>query len=161
MIRTAVPFGYLFIAIFLLGVFVVGLAAFIWGWRRRSVPTRWLGVSMCAFVIIVIVANASFDSALEWNPTIGGDSEVIGTYTDQSQTITLTSDQVFTYQTAEQTRHGTWTRDDWNLYLRSDSYSSTMRFVQFRGKYRLMTNPPEDPDAWDGDIGLEPAKHTQ
>lgn len=158
MIRTAIPFGYLFIALFLLAAFIAGLAFLVWGWRR-SLRARWLGAALSAFVVIVVVAEIAYDSALEWNPTIGGDSEVVGTWTDHGQTITLASDHAFTYQTAAQTTHGTWTRDDWNLYLHGDSFSSTMRFVQFHGQYRLMTHPPDDPDAWNGDLGLRLAQH--
>ena len=159
MIRTAIPFGYLFIALFLLAAFVAGVVALVVGLRRRSARARWLGAALCAFVVIVIVTEVAYDSALEWNPTIGGDSQIVGTWTDQGQTITLASDHTFTYQTASQTARGTWTRDDWNLYLRGASYSGTMRFIQFHGIYRLMTHPPDDPDAWDGDLGLRLARH--
>ncbi len=29
-----------------------------------------------------------------------------------------------------------------------------MRFIRFRDELRLMTNPPDDPDMWNGDPGL-------
>jgi len=159
MIRTAIPFGYLFIALFFLAAFVAGVVALIVGVRRRSPRARWLAAALCAFVLIVIVTEVAYDSSLEWNPTIGGDSQIVGAWIDHGQTMTLASDHTFTYQTASQTAHGTWTRDDWNLYLRGDSYSGTMRFVQFHGIDRLMTHPPDDPDTWDGDLGLRLAQH--
>ena len=153
MLRTAIPFGYLFIALFLLAAFIAGIVLFVRGWRRRSAPMRWLGAGFCAGIITLVVANSAFEAALEWNPTIQTDSEVVGTWSDRAQTITLSHDHTFTYQTGAHIARGTWTRDDWNLYLRGDS-DATMRFVQFRGQYRLMTRPPGDPDTWDGDLGL-------
>ena len=154
MIRTAIPFGYLFIALFLFAAFVAGIGILIWGWRRHSRLLRGLGCGMVGSVIAIVVANLWIDSALEWNPTIGSDAEIVGTWSDRAQKITLTSDKTFTYRTSSQLINGTWTRYDWNLYLRGDNYSATMRFVQYRGGYRLMTHPPEDPDMWDGDVGL-------
>ena len=155
MIRTAIPFGYLFIALFLLTAFVFGVSVFVRAWRRRSRGGRWLGVAIVGSVVAVIVGEIAFDAAIEWNPTIGSDTEVIGTYADGAQTVTLQSDKTFTHRTPSQTTSGTWTRDDWNLYLRGDSYSGTMRFIQVRGHYRLMTQPLGDPDTWDGDLGLQ------
>ena len=155
MIRTAIPFGYLFIALFLLAAFVFGVSVFIRGWRRGSRGGKWLGAAMVAIVLAVIAGEIVFEVAIEWNPTIGSDTEVLGTWADRAQIVTLQSDKTFTFRTSAQTTTGTWTRDDWNLYLHGDSYSGTMRFVQFRGHYRLMTKPPEDPDMWDGDLGLQ------
>lgn len=153
MIRTAISFGYLFIALCLLAVFIAGAGALIWGWRRRSLRARWLGAALCASVFILCAADLAFDSTLEWNPAIG-DSQVVGVWTDCHQTLTLASDYTFAYQTTGGTARGTWTREDWNLYLLGDSYSGTMRFVQFRGQQRLMTHPPDDPGTWDGELGL-------
>ena len=118
MIRTAIPFGYLFIALFLLAGFVVGVGIFIWGWRRRSRGARWLGCGLVFIVIAVAVANIWMCSALEWNPIIRSDAEVAGTWRDRDQRLALSGDKTFTYRTPSQTTSGTWTRDDWNLYLR-------------------------------------------
>jgi hypothetical protein len=91
---------------------------------------------------------------LEWNPTIASDADVLGTWVDRTQTITLAANYTFTDRAPSQFTTGTWTRHDWNLYLRGGNYSATMRFVKFRAVYRLITNPPGDPDTWDGDLGL-------
>ena len=159
MLRTAIPFGYLFIALFLLTIFLAGVATFVVGLRRRSAGWRWVGAELCACVAVVIVADMAFESALEWNPKIDSDSQIVGTWTDDGRTITLGSDHAYTYKAGAQTTRGTWTRDDWNLYLHGDADSGTMRFIQFHGSYRLMTHPPEDPDAWDGDLGLRLTQH--
>jgi hypothetical protein len=158
MIRTAMPFGYLFIALFLLAWFVLGICIFVWGWRRRSRPARWIGGAAVDIVTAIVLSEVAFDAALEWAPSITSDDLVIGTWTGGSETLTLASDNTFSYHTRSQTSTGTWTRDDWNLSLHGASYSGTMRFVEFRGMYRLMTHPPIDPDAWDGDLGLHLAK---
>jgi hypothetical protein len=155
MIRTAIPFGYFFIALFLLAALIAGVGIFVWGWHRHSRPAKWLGAVLSSLIAIIVVSEIAFGAALEWNPQIASDSQVVGIWTDNTETIRLASDYTFFYQTASWTKRGTWTRYDWNLDLHSDMYSSTMRFVQFRGQYRLMTHPPEDTDAWDGDLGLQ------
>jgi hypothetical protein len=159
MIRTAIPFGYLFIALFLFAAFVLGLVVFIWGLCRHSRLARWLGGSVVVAVPALVAAEMWFDSAQEWNPTIGSDSEIVGTYADRRETITLAPDKSFTYCAGSQISTGTWGRDDWNLYLTNSNHSSTLRFIQFRGRYRLLTHPPEDPDQWNGDLGLQKIQH--
>ena len=154
MIRTGIPFGYLFIGLFLLAAFVAGVIIFIHGGRGRFPRARWAGAALCALVVIVVMANSAFESALEWNPTMS-DTDVVGRWVDRAQTLTLGADKTFTYRTPEQTSSGTWRRDDWNLYLDGESNSGTMRFVEFRGHLRLLTRPPNDPDTWDGDLGLK------
>ena len=109
---------------------------------------------MAALAVVIVLGDIAFDAALEWNPEIRSDSEVLGTWADNGETITLGLDNTFTYRSPSQTTTGRWARQDWNLYLHGDDYSTTMRFVQFSGHYRLMTHPPEDPDLWDGNLGL-------
>ena len=46
MIRTAIPFGYLFIALFLLAAFALGSGMFVVGLRQRSAYWRWVGVAL-------------------------------------------------------------------------------------------------------------------
>jgi hypothetical protein len=155
MIRTAIPFGYAFIALFLTAVFLGGIVAFILGWRFRSRVAKWSGLGIAGIVVVVVVSNVMFERSLEWNPTIKSDAEIIGTWTGHGQTVTLASNMSFRCQTPSTNYSGIWSRDDWNLYLRGDSFTYTMRFVKFRDHYRLMTHPPGDPDEWDGDLGLK------
>ncbi len=159
MIRTAIPFGYLFIALLLLAAFVAGIAVFVWGWLRRSRLARWIGAALCACVVVLVVADVAYDSALELNPSIDNDSQILGTWTGDGQVVKLAADHTFTCQTGSQTARGTWTRDDFNLYLYGGSYTGTMRFIQFRGVYRLLPHALGDPDTWDGDLGLRLARH--
>ena len=154
MIRTGIPCGYLFIALFLCGALICGLGVAIVGWCKRSRLAIYSGLLVAVGVIAIFIADVSFEAALEWNPVIRSDGEIIGSWTDKRQTIILAADKTFTRRTESQTINGTWKRDDWNLYLQSADHSDTMRFIKFRGGYRLMTRPPEDPDIWDGDLGL-------
>jgi hypothetical protein len=103
----------------------------------------------------VVIMNIRSEAGLEWNPIIRSDTEVFGTWADRNQTVILSQDHTFRYQSPSKTIHGTWSRYDWNLELLGDGFSDKMRFVQFRGDYRLMTNPPGDPDMWNGDLGLK------
>lgn len=162
MIRTAIPFGYLFIALFLIVILVSGICLVIWGWFclviwgwfSRSRTAQWLGVGIAGSVVSLIVYNVAIEASLEWNPIISSDAEIIGTWTGRSQTIILSLNNTFSYSTPTENTGGTWTRDDWSLHLKG-GYSGTMRFVRFLEHYRLMTNPPIDPDMWDGNIGLK------
>jgi hypothetical protein len=154
MIRTAIPFGYLFIALLLLITFGFGVVSFIWGCRKHSSQAKWLGVGIILLVSALVAVEIAFDSSLEWNPTIHSDTEIVGTWTDHRETLTLVPNNTFDYRTATRTVSGSWTRNDWNLYLHNTDFSATMRFIQFRGRYRLMAHPPSDPDMWDGDLGL-------
>jgi hypothetical protein len=140
----------------ILAVFVVGVFFFV-RWRRHSHRVRWVGVALSALVVIFVIWQSVIDANLEWNPSISDDSQVVGTWTGRGQGITLSPDHTFIRQIDSQTGRGTWRRDDWNLYL--EGASLPMRFVQFRGQYRLLINPPGDPDNWDGDLGLRLQQH--
>ncbi len=91
---------------------------------------------------------------MEWNPSITDDSRVVGTWTDDRKTITLRGDHTFDYGSDTERFSGRWSRDDWNLRLTEEGVDSMMRFISFRDELRLMPNPPDDPDMWNGDLGL-------
>ena len=159
MFRTAVPLGYFFVVLLLFTAFLAGSAILVVGWRRRSAAVRWAGATLCGCVVLLVVAEATYDSALELNPTIDSDARIVGTWSGGGQTVTLAADHTFTCQSDAQAIHGTWTRADWNLYLQGNSSADTMRFIQFRGVYRLLPHPLGDPDTWDGDLGLRLVPH--
>jgi hypothetical protein len=68
--------------------------------------------------------------------------------------ITLRADHTADYRSDTEGFSGRWSRDDWNLRLTAEGVDMTMRFISFRDELRLMTNPPDDPDMWAGDLGL-------
>ena len=114
MIRTAIPFGYLFIALFLGAVLLTGSALGIWGWLRRRRVALILGSAMVLGVIGLIIA---FEASMEWNPSITDDSRVVGTWADDRETITLRADHTVDYRSDTEGFSGRWSRDDWNLHL--------------------------------------------
>ena len=155
MIRTAIPFGYLFIALFFAGVFFTGLMALVLGvWRRK----RWLiagGLSVMTVIVLAVIAEVSFESKMEWNPVIRDEALVVGTWADERETITLHADHRVDYHSSNEGFSGKWSLDDWNLRLTSDGVDCMMRFIEYDGQLYLMTNEPDDPDMWDGNLGLE------
>lgn len=48
--------------------------------------------------------------------------------------------------TSSGTARAEWQRDDWNLALKGDGWSRSMRFYKVRGTLRLLPNPGNDPD---------------
>jgi len=154
MIRTAIPFGYPFIALILGAVLLTGAALAIWGWMRQRRAALILGSTVVVGVIGLVIVQVAFESSMEWNPSITDDSRVVGTWADDRETITLRADHTVDYRSDTEGFAGRWSRDDWNLHLTAESVDSMMRFITFRDELRLMTAPPDDPDMWDGDLGL-------
>ncbi|MCB1211641.1 MAG: hypothetical protein KDK97_20120 [Verrucomicrobiales bacterium] len=154
MIRTAIPFGYLFIALILGAVLLTGAALAIWGWMRRRRAALIFGWTMVFSVIGLVIVQVAFESSMEWNPSITDDSRVVGTWADDRETIMLRADHTVDYRSDSERFTGRWSRDDWNLHLTAEGVDSMMRFISFSDELRLMTSPPDDPDMWNGDLGL-------
>ena len=154
MIRTAIPFGYLFISLFLGALFLAGSVLAVWGWMRRRRVSLIFGSTMGLAVIGLIIVEVAFESSMEWNPSIKDDSRVLGTWADDRETITLRADHTVDYRSDTEGFSGRWSRDDWNLHLTAEGVESIMRFISFRDELRLMSNPPDDPDIWNGNLGL-------
>lgn len=155
MIRTAIPCGYLLIVLFFGTGFFLGIGLLIAGLLRRNRLLAWTGGGMVAAIVVVVAVELWFEASMVWNPRIGSDAEVVGTWVGKDETLTLASDKTFSRRTGSGTSAGTWSRYHWNLTLSSKESSDKMLFIQFRGRNRLMTHPPEDPDMWDGDLGLK------
>ena len=149
------PFGFLFAAFFLLAGLGFGVVSFVWGCRRHSRGAKWAGAGIVALVCALVAVEVAFENDLEWNPQILADAEICGAWAGPKATLTLATNRTFNYQSSARTVSGTWTRDDWNLYLRATNYTTTMRFMQYRGQFHLLTDPPTgDPDLWNGGLGL-------
>lgn len=154
MIRTAIPFGYSIFVIVMIGGFVLGLALLISGLFQRFRSLIRIGAALSCGVALVFICDAVVDTAIEWNPEIADDFELVGTWADRDTSITLLPDRTFVYRQPEGEVQGAWKRDDWNLRLTSAGDSREMRFIRVAGSYRVITNPPTDFDMWDGDLGL-------
>ncbi|MEZ0256842.1 MAG: hypothetical protein ACAI37_16270 [Chthoniobacter sp.] len=138
----------------LFGITTTGIYLLASGWRRRSRTLKSLGAILLLFVTAVIARALIFENALEWNVVVS-DSELIGTWSDKTETLTLKSDGTFSYRTAAGSTTGQWDREDWNLNLKSEQAVISVRVVRYFHHPRIMTHPPDDPDAWDGNPGLE------
>jgi len=162
MFLKSIPFGYLIMLIALTSLVLVGTASIVFGWRTRRRFWLVLGTVLALGAIGTFTTDAVIDSLMNWNPAIRDDSEVVGVWTkdrsfwsDLSETITLNADHSFDYHSDNEHFTGKWTRIDWNLRIIAEGVDSEMRFISFSGKVRLLFQPPEDPDLWDGDLGLE------
>ena len=141
-------FGYLLAALLFFGVIVLAGVLFASkAARRRSSLVPWIFGALLALLGIFVVHEIRWE-ALEWNPSIPDDAAaVVGVWQDRGCRMVLGADHTFSDRAASQNDDGTWTRDAFNLRLRGKHQSGYMRFVQMFGRYRLMTNPPQDPDS--------------
>ena len=147
--------GYLLAALFFLTAFLFVVWFGSKGARWRSLATPLLIVGTFG-IMAVLVSRCAVGDGLEWNPTIKSDAEVFGIWEDRAKTVVLRPDHTFDYRDNARLTSGTWTRDDWNLFMYNKGHEARMmEFVEYRGRLRLMPDPPGDPDAWDGDVGLE------
>ena len=147
--------GYLLAALFFLTafLFVVWFGSKGAHWRSLGTPLLIVGTFG---IMAVLVSRCAVDIELEWNPAIRSDAEVFGTWGDRAKTVVLRPDHTLDYWDNARLTSGTWTRNDWNLFIYDEGHKvRTMEFVKYRGHLRLMPDPPGDPDAWNGDVGLE------
>jgi hypothetical protein len=154
MFHTSIPFGYTVIYLVLLGSIVTGGLSLLVGYWKRIRTLKRLGMLLVTIGVGLLAADTYYDSLMEWNPHIASDAAVFGTWADDRETITLHADQRVDYHSWNEGFSGTWSRFDWNLRLQAVDVDSEMRFVRYDGELRLMTNPPNDPDQWNGVIGL-------
>jgi hypothetical protein len=145
-------------AFFLLVGLGFGIFSFLRGRRKRSKGLKRFGAGIVGLILILICIlvgrDIFFDRKVELNPWINNDAEITGAWGDRNLTLTLFSNHTFTYQTLTTSVKGTWGRDDYNLYLGGTNFGSQMRFIQFRGQYRLLTHPIGDSGSWNRNLGL-------
>jgi len=149
--------GYIFCALFLVAGYGFSVVSFVWGCCKHSRRAKWLGgiiALICTLVTVEAALEVVFDANLEMNPWINNDAEVVGMWVDHSITLTLATNHTFNYISPARTVSGTWTRDDYNLYLNGSNFAAAMRFVQFRDRYRLMAHPLERPPNMWNDLGF-------
>lgn len=142
---------FIFNVSLLLLAFVAGVAAL--GAGGLSGSRRWVvaGAVTVALVVGVIVSSWY---ALEWNPIEVERDEVVGTWRKSGKVLWLGSDHRYTYRAGSSRHQGTWELEGCDLKL---GKRGLMRFIRYRGELRLLTEPPGDPEYWDGDLGLAKA----
>jgi len=157
-LTSLVMFGFGVLAHSLLEVVVavLGLTIALHGWKRRQLPMKLAGTSMIMLVVLEIFIGNWFVFQVESNPLIRSDAEILGTYSGKHLTVSILPDGTCIYDEYSIKKTGIWSRDDWNLLLSGTNLSVQMRFIQFRGKYRLQEDNGRDPDeiAW-WEIGLK------
>jgi hypothetical protein len=154
MFRSTLPFGTSLIYLLLFGSIMVGGVLSLVGWRWHWRPLKRFGTFLAISGVGLLSLDAYFNSLMEWNPHIDSDARVVGTWKDERETITLHADHRVDYHSRNEHFSGTWSRFDWNLRLQTEGVDSEMRFVRYGDELRLMTNPPDDPDGWNGVTGL-------
>jgi hypothetical protein len=154
MLRSALPFGASFLYLFLFGSIVSGCVFLLIGWRWNSAFLKRSGLVLAVAGSGLLCADTYYNSLMDWNPVIQSESQVFGTWADERETITLHGDHRVDYHSWNEGFSGTWSLDDWNLRLQAEGVDSPMRFIRYDGELRLMTDPPEDPDGWNGRAGL-------
>jgi hypothetical protein len=143
--------------VFLMAV-AAGCMAFFLGRSRRVRLTGGIfALALTGMGFVYFVALDMLEP--EWNPLIANDSEIAGVWTEGNERLELSADGHYAYGTPPTVKTGTWVRDDWNLTLKpgvtgGNASSTLMRFIQFRGRYRILTNPPDEPGVWLHDYGL-------
>jgi hypothetical protein len=162
-IRTAAPFGYLFVGLVLLSVGLLGLALLARGlWRRRY---RQAGFGLCVglFVAYVLWVNVAEGNALELNPQVSA-ATLSGRWMHGDAVLVLRSNGRYECRGAAECESvgvlGSWTYKDYDVTLVS-THSSTAqdflagaryRVVSYNGALRLASPIDDDPDMWDGNF---------
>src|ERR1700722_15864374 len=135
-----------------LTVLATGLAVVVWGIVKRSKPLKWIGAGLAGVCLVLMGGEFAcfqiMNEALEWNPSIANDEQVLGLWADAQESVDLFTDHIFFYQSPSTRVTGTWSRYDWNLYLRKEDWQLDMRFVKFLGRLELLTHPSDHQDDW-------------
>lgn len=131
-----------FLAPLTLATIVTGALVAIKG--RKSSPRIYIGIGIASLPFITFISLAIISPGVdEWNPTIKHDSDIIGSWRGDQQKIRLHRDFSFGAQLEGKSLTGTWSRDDWNLYLTDNSGSlHTMRFIEDSNELLLLPYPP-------------------
>lgn len=146
MFLGAIPFGLLILVVLI-----------VLGSRTELRQIVWPGLVLLALLLFLggSMALHFYRSArMEWHPVIRNDTQVVGTWTDDRETVTLHADHRFDFHSPSERFSGEWSRIDHNLRLKAEGVDSKMTFVSYANKLHLTTWPPGDPDGWDGNPGL-------
>jgi len=156
-IRAAIPFACLGVALVLLGAAIFGLVQVWRGLRARPLNRIRLlaGVALLFVVGLATTANLIWENSVEFNPFITA-ADLEGVWNDGSAALNLNSDGSYTCSGAGSCSKvgavGRWTRDG-DFLLRftraSDGQVLIQRVVSTERGLRL-TNEVGDLDMWDG-----------
>ena len=147
-LSSGMPFGVLFILLFLVSLCTIGLVAAIrirrTGWRVAAAAVALLAGGRLALGIMSEVLVQ-----VDLNPVVQPD-ELVGSWREGAQTLALRADHTFQLR-GPTTLRGSWRLDDWNISL--DGVKA--RVIKANGAYRIVVSFPDDADLWDGRLGFE------
>src|SRR5437879_232782 len=103
MIRTAIPFGYLFIYFGLFVGFSFGLAMVVWGVHGKSKSAAIFGAWIALGIAAFLIADCVMEARTEWAPHISGNGEIIGAYGQPDDGVELNADATFVRTIGRQT----------------------------------------------------------
>lgn len=146
-LSSGMPFGMLFIIVFLVGACTIGLLAAVrarrTGWRVAAAVVALLAGGRLALGIL-----SEFLVPVDLNPVVRAE-ELVGLWREGPQTLTLAADHTFRFE-GSTTSRGQWSLDDWNLSLEGVD----ARVIKANSTYRIVVAFPDDPDLWDGRLGF-------
>ncbi len=124
-----IPFGDSILALgLLLAIGGCALVVFfaIYRWLRYKRISRRLlaSASAAALVLTVALVAGVMEDDIEVNPVISSAGELVGTYSNGGQAITLNADGSYVAKGLPGPLSGTWTHNDWNLSLWNPSLKS-------------------------------------
>jgi energy-coupling factor transporter transmembrane protein EcfT len=117
----------------------------------KTVLSLFIFIPILTLVIASVSWNIYSSEITEWNPTFP-QSELIGQWEHAGHQLIISRDYQFLWSNDRGTFQGQWSRDDWNIYFRSeqsDSGLTYLRAVKRHGNLFLAQNTRnKDPDTW-------------
>ncbi|MFV1761497.1 hypothetical protein VWY69_00235 [Phaeobacter sp. A90a-4k] len=164
--RTAIPFGYLFLAV----GWVVGMSALavimLHGIHRRKVASLGFFASSIGFCFgaLIFTANIVFPEQIEINQPFS-EADLIGSWTQGASGFVFENENVATFSLESELRDrlgvangdGHWEKSgDFNISIGNQSISqtATLRVIRSGDELRLIIEDFEDWDMWNGDLGF-------
>ena len=157
--RSGIPFASLAFYGGLLAAIVVGGTMGIWRWNAGSRRAIWKPACLVLGALAVLAFNVYADESLELNPRLA-DTDVIGEWTDGGAVLTLERNGAFTCRggaaCSSLGASGRWARrgDVELAFQRADGHTIIRRVIQWGHDYHL-TEMPDDPDLWDGELTFQ------
>ncbi len=102
--------------------------------------------------ILLVTFRGLITPNIEWNPLIKSDSEIVGSWVDDKELLTISDNHTFKLIVGGSEYNGGWNLDDWNLTF--DYYSTGMpydylRVIQHSNKYHLVKGTLDgNSDVW-------------
>jgi hypothetical protein len=133
----------------LLQIWVFGFGIKKYGFNKSQCIV--MALSFLTPIILVSISELTTPN-IEWNPLIRNDTEIVGSWIDDKELLTINEDHTFKLIVGDSEYSGGWSLDDWNFTF--DYYSTGMpydylRVIHHSNKYHLVKGTLDrGPDAW-------------